>query len=217
MASRTRGRSLSQVLGGLKGGATVPSLVTDTSWLGPSLWAILYVSDYFFTITCARMYRAQDKIVFEGSYEITPMFQADVNALRLISPRFLLILLASTAYLAFLQHVSTQSPELRGAYCFVLGALLLVEATVHVRHLRNWFLFRHGLRQHGVRGRIEYPRLLILRTSAFEILVFAGMYAGLFLLTGVPFILGGAIGCFVLSMNHYRLARRHKAAQPPAA
>lgn len=39
-------------------------------------------------LACARLYRGQDKIVFEGSYEITSTDQADVDALRKVSPRF---------------------------------------------------------------------------------------------------------------------------------
>jgi hypothetical protein len=56
----------------------------------------LYVSDYLLTIASVRLYQAPDKVVFEGSYEITPLFQNDVNALRRISPRLLLALAGST-------------------------------------------------------------------------------------------------------------------------
>ena len=71
----------------------------ESTWLGPAAWAALYVSDYFLTVACARLYGAQSTIAFEGSYEITPFFQADVNALRRISRRFVIALVASTAYL----------------------------------------------------------------------------------------------------------------------
>jgi len=81
----------------------------DSVWLGPSLWAALYASDYFLTIACARMYQAQDKIVFEGSYEITPLFQADVNALRRLSPRFVIALLATTVYVFVVQRIGGPS------------------------------------------------------------------------------------------------------------
>ena len=50
--------------------------------------AALFISDYVLTLACARLYRGQDKIVFEGSYEITSTDQADVDALRKVSPRF---------------------------------------------------------------------------------------------------------------------------------
>jgi hypothetical protein len=41
-------------------------LILDSPWAGSLIWMALYISDYYFTIACARLYRAQDKIVFEG-------------------------------------------------------------------------------------------------------------------------------------------------------
>ena len=61
-------------------------------WPGILCWAALFISDMHLTVTCARMYQAgvRDHIVFEGSYELTPYHQADIDALRRFSPRFLL-------------------------------------------------------------------------------------------------------------------------------
>jgi hypothetical protein len=83
-----------------------------------------------------------------------------------------------------------------------------------MRHLRNGFLFRTAK---AVQGRLSYPRVLLLRASAFELLVFSGLYLALFLVTASTFILGGALACGVLSLNHYRLAQRHPAATPSNA
>jgi hypothetical protein len=47
--------------------------------------------------------------------------------------------------------------------------------------------------------------------SAFELLMFAGLYLFLFLATGSVFVLGGAVATGVLSLGHYRFARRHDA------
>ena len=184
-------------------------ILLDSPWAGPLLWAAIYISDYCFTIACARLYRAQDKVVLEGSFEITPLFQADVNALRRFSPRFLLILFASTGYLFFVRWISGPSSGLRDLYLFVLGVMFLLEATVHMRHLRNWFLFKHALPM--IQGRVEYPRGIMLKMSAFEVLTFSGLYVALFLATGSVFFLGGALACCVISAKHYRLARRHAA------
>jgi len=181
-------------------------VLLDSVWLGPSLWVALYASDYFLTIACARMYQAQDKIVFEGSYEITPLFQADVNALRRLSPRFVIALFATTGYVFVVQRIGGPSS---GLYLGVLGALVITELTVHIRHLRNWFTFTNGLSQ--IEGRLAYPRGLLLRTSAFELLLFAALYFVLFLATGSLFILGGMVATGALSLSHYRLARRHDA------
>jgi hypothetical protein len=186
-----------------------------SSWAGALLWLSLYVSDYYLTILCARLYRAQDKISFEGSFEITPIFQADVNALRPVSPRFVFFLVASTAYLLLLRRIAGPGSGLIGLYQLVLGGLVLVEAIVHVRHVRNWYLF--GRTVGLLKGHMEYPRGIMLRNSALEFFVFSALYASLFLVTGSLFVLGGAIGCCVLSINHYRLATRHEAAVKRAA
>ena len=184
-------------------------------WVGPLLWAVLYVSDYRLTIACARLYRAQDKVVFEGSYEITPFFQTDVNALRRVSPRFLIALVATTGYLILARVVTTAVGELEAFYQVLLGTMILTQATVHTRHLRNWYLFKRSVG--FLRGRLEYPRGVLLRNSAMELLVFTGLYAGLFLVTSSVFVLGGALGAGAMAFNHHRLARRHEAAAARAA
>jgi hypothetical protein len=60
----------------------------DQWWPGLLLWAAVYSSDYAATILSARLYRAKAKehLVFEGSYEVTPYFQKDVDSLRWVSP-----------------------------------------------------------------------------------------------------------------------------------
>jgi hypothetical protein len=185
-------------------------LILDSLWAGPLLWAALYISDYYLTIACARLYRTQDKVVFEGSFEITPLFQADVNALRLVSPRFCLLLIASTGYLFLVRWLAGHSTGYRNLYLAVFGAMFLMEATIHTRHLRNWFLFKRAIPL--TQGRLEYPRGIMLRMSAFEIFIFSVLYSALFLVTDSMFLLGGAIACCALAIKHYRLARRHDAA-----
>ncbi len=187
-------------------------MILESSWAGPLLWAALYISDYTCTIACARMCRTQAKIQFEGSFEINPIYQGDVNALRRLSPRFCLILTASTGYLFLLRWVADPGSALPELYIFTLGAMLLMELTIHVRHFRNWFLFKKVVP--NLRGRVEYPRDTLLQMSAFEILTFVGLYLALFFVTGSLFILGGAVTCFVLAIKHYRLARRHLALSP---
>ena len=179
-----------------------------TAWLGPMLWAAIYVSDYTLTVACARLYRAQDHIVFEGSYEITPMFQADIDGLRKFSRRFLVALIVSTAYLWLVRSVTVSLAD-HTIYAGVLGAMLLIQATVHIRHLRNWFLFSKGADL--IHGRLTYPRRFLLTVSAFELTLFAALYLSLALVTSSVFVLGGGLACGVLAINHYRLARRHAA------
>jgi len=93
-------------------------------------------------------------------------------------------------------------------YSFLLGGLILVELAIHMRHFRNLVLFRAIVGSDAVRGRIEYPRRLMLRMSSLESLAFSGLFAVVFLFTGSWFVLGGAVMCLSLAFKHLRLARK---------
>jgi hypothetical protein len=177
---------------------------------------VLYVCDYALTITCARLYRrsVNEKLVFEGSYETTPLFQKDVDSLRRLSPRFIAALILCGNLLAGSWLLSAQSqPEL---YEFLLGVMILVQVSIHTRHGRNLFLFRAMNKTDEVRGRIEYSRSLLLRMSSVEHFIFSALYLILFAFTQSWFIFGGAVGCLSLAAKHRSLARKRLATAPAA-
>lgn len=166
------------------------------------------------TLVCARLYQAgvREKMAFEGSYEITPYHQRDVDALRRVSPRFVAALVGGVATLCLLGWLSSDSPvRTPGVLSFMLGALILVQLTIHVRHVRNYVLFR-AMSTDQIRGRLEYPRPLLLTASSLEIFTFAAMFTVLFVFTGNVFVLGGAFGCTVVATQHWKLMRRALAA-----
>jgi hypothetical protein len=181
----------------------------DNPWVGISLWVALHISDFALTIVCARMYQSgvRDVLVFEGSFELTPNFEKDIDALRVINPRILLSLLWGIALLTALWWLSRF--YLRETYEFGLGAMILVQVAVHLRHARNYVLFRKILAGQGIRGRVEYARPAMLEISAAEL----GCFALVFLLASAvawsPFLLGGAASCASHAFQHWRLARRH--------
>jgi hypothetical protein len=188
----------------------------SSPWPGLLVCTVLYVCDYTLTIICARLYRGgvNQKFVFEGSYEITPLFQKDVDSLRRVSPRFLATLILCGSLLAVSWLLSAQlQPEL---YEFVLGVMILVQLSVHSRHLRNLFLFRAVNNTDEVHGRLEYSRALLLRMSAVEALIFSALYLILFAFTQSWFILGGAIGCLSVAAKHRSLSRKCLASAPAA-
>ena len=123
----------------------MPNLFVERAWPGMLVWGLLYVSDYAFTIASARLYKRQEKVIFEGSYEITPFFQRDIDSLRLISPRFVFMLMLTLGALNFLWilNESSPAPEL---WQFVLGALIGAQLSVHMRHVRNLILFAQSIR-----------------------------------------------------------------------
>lgn len=179
----------------------------DHYWMDALVWAALFNSDSSMTHACARLYQAgaREKLAFEGSYEITPYHQRDVDALRRMSPRFLLALVVGFVAVGTLGYLSHDDSP--GLFAFMLGALILLQLMVHIRHVRNYVLFR-AMATDAVRGRLEYSRPVLLRNSSLEILTFAVMFLVLFVFTRSVFVLGGAFGCAVVAIQHWVLMRR---------
>ena len=186
-------------------------------WIGLAVWIALYISDYSLTLTCARLYQAgaSRKFGFEGSYEITPIFQKDIDSLRRISPRFVTILVVTSLVLALTWlALGTVFPELP---VFLLGMLVSVQLSIHMRHFRNLHLFRAATRDE-VQGRIAYPRAVMLRISSYEMIAFAGMFLVLYAFTLSWFVLGGVLGCLSVASKHgkYAKAEAGRKADAPA-
>jgi len=182
-------------------------LFLRSPWPGIIAWALIYISDFALTTIGARLYHrnASSKIVFEGSFELNPVFERDIDSGKLVSPRFLLFLVLSSALFAIYWALAIpHNPEI---YMFVLGAAVCMELAVHVRHLGNLFLFSPSSASR-LSGRIEYARPLILRMSSVQIFGFAILFAVLFTFTESWFVCGGMVSCLGLSAKHWTLARR---------
>ncbi len=184
------------------------------------LWAGLYISDYYLTLYGVKLYHggAKNHVVIEGSYELNPAFQQEIDARRQISSRFILSLFAVVVLLLTVRGlVGNLGLGERFSFAFVLvsGALILVSAGVHVRHIRNIVSFRFYQRGEGVQGKIEYARWLSLLMSSVEFLTFTIIFGVLALLLQSWFFLGGAVGCARVAFQHWQLSRkaRNKEAQ----
>jgi hypothetical protein len=198
---------------------TVIDALYVSPWPGILLWSILFISDHSFTIACARMYRSgvREHFVVEGSYEITPFHQRDVDALRRFSPRFWFALILPGVLFLLVWYLANGDPGSTAFYEMVLGTIILLQLSIHVRHLRNYFLFRAMLAGDGIAGRIEYARPTLLKQSAVEMFAFAALYGILFGLMWSWFTLGGAIACSMAGAQHWQLARQAAEDTVPAA
>lgn len=173
------------------------------------IWIAIYLSDYYMTIMLARFYRggANEHLVIEGSLELTPAFQKDVDALRLVSRPFFIRLVMSCVgiWLVWWWFVSFMS--LPAFFSFLIGALTLREAAVHMRHARNWYTFRVAQRAGAMSGQVKYSRWFSLQLSAVELASFAVLFLLLSILAREWFLAGGVLGCAQAAFEHWRLAR----------
>ncbi len=184
---------------------SLSTIFANSPWPGIVAWSALYISDYSLTLMGAKLYRAgaRDKIAMEGSYEITPLFQADIDALRTISPRFVAALVLFNVLLAVLWNLTRWQP---GFYEFALGAMILSQLAVHMRHCRSISLFHIIAGGDAVRGRIEYSRSALLKMSYLELLTVCGFLMILFVFSPSWFLLGGAAACGSIAWKHWKLA-----------
>jgi hypothetical protein len=180
------------------------------SWWVPILvWSLIYISDYTFSIYNARLYHkgADRHYEFEGSLELTPQFQDDIDNLRWFSPRFIRALLLSDIMLGAVWWLTTMWSDWPEVFQFVLGGMLLLEAVVHLRHLRVLVLFNQLANGQGVDGKIYQTRRFGYQGSGWEFITFAGLWLLLGLITKSWFILGGSFLTTITGVQHLRWGR----------
>ncbi len=180
-------------------------------WLGPLATVAVYVSDYYLTIRSARLYHAGGKnhMEVEGSYELNPRFEADIDSLRLFSPRLLLTALVTTAFLVVVWMLGVWQALLPVEfYFFALGSFVCLQGPIHVRHIQNLVLFRHAVAGRGVTGSVRFERWLSLEISAVGMWMAATFFLLWFLLTGSWFLLGGAMSCGIVGLKQRQLGKQ---------
>lgn len=174
---------------------------------GMALWVILYISDYYLTLSAAKGFGKIGHFHYEGSYELTPQYQQDIDSHTPISKRHLTLLVIYTLFILLLWWIFAKLLHLQMVYSFYLGMLLLIETSVHIRHFRNLYLIRIVQREGGVDGEIKYLKRLSYKISAFDLYLFAALYLITAVITFSPFFLGGAVMCAGTGIKHSRYAK----------
>ena len=177
---------------------------------GVFLWIILYISDYYLTIYSARGFRKVGHFHFEGSFELTPQYQQDIDTLKPVSTRHVISLVLSSLFIVLIWWLTKRFPFFPWTYLLYLGMFLLLEVAVHLRHLRNISLIREIRKGGGVEGEIRYRKWFSYRISASEFYLYSALFLFFALLTYSPFFLGGAIMCFATGVKHSRLSKKAK-------
>ena len=179
-------------------------------WLGMAFWVILYISDYYLTIYSARGFKEIGTFQFEGSFELTPQYQKDIDALKPVSRLHVILLVLYSLLILAIWYLFVYFLGLPWAYLLYLGMFLLLEVAVHLRHLRNVFLIGEIRKNGGASGEILYKKWFSYRLSAFELYLYFCLFLIVAALESSPFFLGGAIVCFGNGFQHNLLAKKAK-------
>jgi len=92
------------------------------------LSAVVFAGDYALTVWGARLYRnsgAKDILQYEGSCELTPYYQADIESGRWFSRRFVLALLVSAGLLTVLWWITVKMGLWPMLFAVGVGSVLL--------------------------------------------------------------------------------------------
>lgn len=172
-----------------------------------SIWAVMYIFDYSSTLWFARLYRQSlyRHFTYEGGVELNPVFEKEIAGLRLVSPRFLVLLILMTTMLVFFGRFN----QVFGNFEFMVGAFLLLWMFIDLRHIRNFYFHLHLKSRPGsVEGHIKQSYWLNQRLVAYDAFTFGVVYGLAWLVSGQQFFLGGMFVCFLLALRHFFLATR---------
>ena len=190
--------------------------LATSPWYGVILWIILYTSDYYLTIYASHGFGEIGHFQFEGSYELTPQYQKDVDAHRPYSELHITLLVLYSLLLLLIWWFTQSFAFIQWTYLLYLGMFLLVEVAVHFRHLRNISIIRLVRKEGGVEGQIKYKRQFSYGISSFEFYTFGVLFSITALLAYSIFFVGGALMCFGTGFKHSRLAKKAKSKSSPA-
>jgi len=190
-------------------------LLVEHLVIGIALWVAIYISDYYLTIYGAAIYRAHIKefLELEGSYELTPQFQDDIDKLRKLSPQFIHALSISTLALILVWYAAVWVSRLwyfniDWVYIFFFGALFMREVMVHMRHFDILFRYRLIRERGGLEGHLMQKRWLTYEISYRQILTYSGLFLVFFLFTGSFLFAGGSLSTLITGLQHRTLAKK---------
>ncbi|MGC9454458.1 MAG: hypothetical protein ACP5HU_06300 [Phycisphaerae bacterium] len=180
------------------------------------LWPVLVLVvlcfglDYYLTLLGAFHYRrgACEHITHEGSYELTPEFQNDVDSLRLVSPRLIRDIIFAMVIITGLWYAGRWHWAGMQAMRFVGGGIILSNAMIVSRHAMNLARLKSLSRHEGVRGKVYIEQWLSYRTSAAGLLGMAGVLVLLAVMTGSVACMGGFVFVGFAACTHWWRSRK---------
>jgi hypothetical protein len=182
--------------------------ILSGSWILILVWLGLFSLDNYLTVYVAGLYQRQDpKVIhFEGGYELTPQYKAEVKGLKLFGPRFIRSAVITTVFMSFVWFIVNQGWTYPVIYSLGMGAIILLAVVVNLRHIQNIPFFKSIGDTEKAKGEIFYSHVMIYRGSAIAFMAHAGFFLLIAILESSWFFVGGALSCAAMAVNHYRLS-----------
>ncbi|MEP6985298.1 MAG: hypothetical protein ABI970_06865 [Chloroflexota bacterium] len=158
------------------------------------LWLILYIADYYLTLYGRRLWHqnAKDLLTFQGSYELNPYYQRDVDANKRVSRRFIFMLVFGILWM-LLMWGATHYMNISQVFPAAVGFLILMEVIVLSGHVQNIRLFKSASITGAIEGHISYARWVSMDASAWKFGYWGVFFLVVALLMGNWFFCGWRI------------------------
>ena len=167
----------------------------------------LMLSDYYLTVLGRVYWKAKwGKHFITETYELNPIWRKDIENIKWINYKHLIIVTIFTAYIYLLMKSDhTESYE------YLFGFFYTTLGLVNGRHLNNIFLFRYIIRHpNEISGKINLTHMLVLKISQFHIIITAFTILILTILIPNPFLIGGLFSCINLYFVHIFWIVKHR-------
>jgi hypothetical protein len=178
----------------------------------------LFVVDWTLThVGAAASKRVAERWAVEGSYELNPTWQAEIDAGRRFTWRMVGVAVALAALLLAMRYV-VELGELDAAiFAVAAGAVLLLQAPTIMVHANNLQTFRDLADPTAITGSVRLSRWLVLRQAAGYLVRFAALWLVLWVPSQQAFFLGGALSCLLFARRLAMLPGAARRSAAPAA
>ena len=198
----------------------IDRVLFDWAPLAIAVVVAAFFADYLLTHVGARAsQKVRDRWSVEGSYEMNPTWEAQIDSGRLFGWRVVAVpaLLAVLLSIVRLLAESGTGLWLDPAYFgFAIGVMLLLQGPVLMVHGANLQTFRALADPTAVEGGTRFRRWFVHRQGAVYLWQFAILWAVLWLPSQQAFFLGGVVSCGLFGRRLAQLGEvaREEASRP---
>jgi len=191
----------------------IDRVLYDWGYVVAVVAGLTFAADWLLTHAGAKAAAlVKDRLAFEGSYELNPTWQAQIDAGQRFSWRAVGVGIA-LVFLGGLGRLLVESAEIDEAFFAAgVGAIMLLQTPILMQHAANLQTFRSLRRPGAVEGALRQSRRFTYEQASWTFV----RYAVLWLLLWVPsqqaFFLGGAAACVGIAIRFRRLGRAAGAA-----
>jgi hypothetical protein len=181
-------------------------------WAALAVAAVVgaFFADYLLTHAGARAsQRVRDRWSVEGSYELNPTWERQIDSGQLVSVRVFIVPALLAVVLALARLIAWPRSEFTDPafFGFAVGSIALLQAPILLIHGTNLQTFTDLAVPSAAQGGVRYSRWFAYRSTAGHLARFGVLWIVLWVPSQQAFFLGGALSCLVFARRLAQLGQ----------